>query len=429
MKKLLPYILIVSLLTNCSPIHLSTLTPTIVSPTSTATQPPVLTATNTVVPTGTPEIITNACYETKTEIPRNDINGTIVLNGAFSVYDKPNAQFVLNPDTAYLWDVKNNTKIELPHEKGEELSGFSVSPNKKFLLYAARGNAEAERATVVDTNGKIIRNVVNGYNWFFPTGWLNDDQIAIWMRSDVSYGVPFPTLIYNPFTKDTKFLMPNYSNIYNWHLTDWADTLTVYDPSLSFVIYPVGGHSNVKNGIALWDLKDEKQVAFLPLAPPEINARQPIWSSDGQKFIIGAKLENHQAIELYMVTSRGEIKQLTNFEELVQRKEMTDVELWDYSWSNDGHFITVLYRPDKQGPLQLTLLDVFSGQLTNLCITTPVTGTIVWSPDNTQFLITHLTNKGENIDDYRVLLVDIKDSYIVEIAKGVVSAGWLKTSP
>jgi len=394
MKKLFPHILIISLLANCSPNLPSA--PTVVFLTSTATQSPVPTATNTIAPTTTPEIITETCFETKTEIPRNDINGVVVLNGAFSFYDQSTAQYILNPDTAYLWDVRNNTKRELLHEKGDELRGFSVSPNKKFLMYFARGYNE--RVTIVDTNGKVIRNIVNGYNWFHPIGWLNSEQVAIWMLSDVGNGIPFPTLIYNPFTKDSDFLMPNYPNIYNWHLTDWTDTLTVYNPNLSLVVYPVGGHSNIKNGIVLWNLKEQKQVAFLSLAFPEINARQPIWSSDGQKFIIGAKLESHQTIELYMVTSSGEIKQLTHFEELAHRKEMTKVELWDYSWSNDGHFIAFLYRPDKQKPLQLALLDVLSGQMTNMCISAPVTETIIWSPDNTQFLITHLSNKGENID-------------------------------
>jgi hypothetical protein len=40
-------------------------------------------------------------------------------------------------------------------------------------------------------------------------------------------------------------------------------------------------------------------------------------------------------------------------------------------------------------------------------------------------LIKKFTNESETPEDYRVVLVDIQDNYVVEIAKGFFPEGWL----
>jgi Tol biopolymer transport system component len=82
------------------------------------------------------------------------------------------------------------------------------------------------------------------------------------------------------------------------------------------------GRASIGEGIALWDIQNKKRVSFLSLAyPSEAEVRQPIWSPDGQKFVIGAILENHRTLDLYAVNRKGEIQQLTYFEDLIKRQE------------------------------------------------------------------------------------------------------------
>lgn len=107
------------------------------TPTSTTTLLPTESPTK-VIPTSTPKVIQVSCPDVKNELPTNDIDGKVVLNGAYLVYDKSVGHYVLNLGAAYLWDIKNNEKVNLLHENDEELAGFFVSPNHKWLGYQGR---------------------------------------------------------------------------------------------------------------------------------------------------------------------------------------------------------------------------------------------------------------------------------------------------
>ena len=64
-----------------------------------------------------------------------------------------------------------------------------------------------------------------------------------------------------------------------------------------------------------------------------------------------------------------------------------------------------------------------------MCVTSESIATPIWSPDDTQILISKYNNESKTNEDYHVILIDIQDNYDVEIAKGVFPEGWLITSP
>lgn len=420
-------ILSVTLLVSCTPVaSLPTSTPV-----SRQTSTPIITATlhptespTKVVPTNTPEVIQVSCPNVKSELPTNDSDGKVVLNGAYLVYDKSVGHYVLNPGSAFLWDIKNDEKTELLHEQNEELLGFSVSPDHKWLVYAGRMyDGSSDRVIVTDFNGKTIRNI-DAYNWFFPLGWLDNQKLAIWMLSDVTDGPPFPTLIYNPHTRDSKLIMPDYPNISVWRSIAWSETMTVYDPTLSFVIYVTLPDPTGSGDVVLWNLEEQKEVVRLKHLYVLRNNNAPLWSPDGQEFIIDANLEGYPSFELYSINLQGEIQQLTHFDDLAGQQTVANLTLWNYSWSGDGRYIAFWYRIGDGKAAQLALLDTLNNNIKDLCIKSYWHFNPIWSPDNEQFLVDGLLNESETTN-YQTLLVDINDNYVVKIAEDVLPEGWL----
>jgi hypothetical protein len=333
--------------------------------------------------------------------------------------------YVLNPGSALLWDIKNDKKTELLHEQGEELLGFSVSPDHKWLVYDGRKNSRRDRVIVTDSNGKVLRNI-DGYNWFFPLGWLNNQNLAIWMLSDVTDGPPFPTLVYNPFTRDSKLVMPDYPDIYWWHIPNWASTLTVYDPSANFVVYITqAGNENGNGSVVLWDINAKHEIVKLKDLAVINNNNAPLWSPNGQEFLIDAKLENHSSFELYAINLQGTIQQLTHFENLTDQPTSANLTLWNYSWSGDGRYIAFWYRIGAGKAAQLVLLDTLNNNIKDLCVKSYWHFPPIWSPDNEQFLVDGFLLNESETTNYKTLLVDINDNYVVKIAEDVLPEGWL----
>lgn len=64
----------------------------------------------------------------------------------------------------------------------------------------------------------------------------------------------------------------------------------------------------------------------------------------------------------------------------------------------------------------------------DLCIKSYWHFTPVWSPDNEQLLVDGFINDSETTK-YQVLLVDINENYVVEIAEDVLPEGWLLDKP
>lgn len=390
--------------------------------------------TPTVISTSTPEIIAKICPKIKKELPAEDVKGSIILNGAYLTYDKSLNHYVLNPDGAYLWNLETNTKIEMFRQDGEEFRGFSVSPDHNWLVHSALTyDGTSQRITVMDVKGKIIRNVVDADGWLDPISWLDEEHIAISTLNYSKDGPPFPTLIYNPFTKDVKFLQPDYPNIYWWNLPYWESTLTSYDPSASLVLYPIMGYANIEEGVVLWDVNNHWQVNLLPISSPSY-VHKPIWSADGQKFLLGVVMKDHQTPELYIGNRDGTLQQLTRFEDLVTTGHLTSFTFSNYSWSSDNRYIAFWYKIDEQDTSQLAILDTKTSQVGNLCVTdsnksaSGIT-TPIWSPDDAKILVTGFINKDIPTDQYHAILIDIEKDYMVEIAENLIPEGWLGNKP
>ena len=430
MKKAFMFTLLCILIGGCIS---STQTAPLANPPSKASLPtntttslsPTITPKVFVIPTNTPEIITKTCPEAKNDLFTENIEGTVILNGAYLIYDKSLGYLVLHPGSAYMWDIKNDQKIDVFREKDEELLSFFTSPNRKWFVYSARKyDGTGHRIAIMGHDGKLIRNIAR-HGWLAPLGWQDDKNLAVWVLDNAKYGLPFPTLIYNPFTRDSKLIPPDYPNISVWRSISWPETQTVYDPSLRYVVYVTNPDSTGISDVILWRIQDKKELARLKHLVVLRNNNAPLWSLNGQEFLIDAKLEGHLSFELYTIKLDGEVEQLTNFEHFMPQQH---IELWDYSWSGDGRYIAFWYDIDNQGDYQLAILDTSNSQISNLCLSSKWHDAPIWSPDNKQFLV-NIVNENDDLDKNHVLLIDFQNESFAEIATGVLAEGWLSSLP
>jgi hypothetical protein len=393
----------------------------------------------TIAPTSTPELITKTCAEVKTDFSPETVDGAIVLNGAYEYYDKSVQHYTLNSGAAYMWNLQNNTKINLLHDTNDEmLEEFSVSPNHRWLAYAGEMGYSSTRkhsfvVTVVGADGKVIRSIPNAHNWFAIQNWINNQQLAIWMLSDVTSGAPFPTLIYGPFDQSRKVIIPNYPQISGEYTPGWDKTQTVYDPALELVVYAKQGVNGETEGIVLWDSTKQQRIAFIPNTMG-IGNSNPVWSDDGQQFAIGINLNRvsswknsdyHVTQELFSVSRNGKTKRLTYLTTIYK-----DVEILSKSWSPDNRHIAFFYMvKPTSNPINFAVLDTFTGKIQDYCIENVTGNAPIWSPDGNKILLTGISGEDDKGAGYRVLLLDLQEKYVTEIAQNMQPEGWLVSQP
>jgi len=223
----------------------------------------------------------------------------------------------------------------------------------------------------------------------------------------------------------------------NWGIDDIAihmgslkGTNIVYDSSLTRVVYPKIG------GIAtLYDVNQKKELASLPLT----DATDPQWSPDGKLFVIKSKAVSStgEAGDEFFIVSRDgpDFRQLTYLGNLDP-----GISIGAYSWSPDSRKIAFWMKTKDASEYSLASLDLNTGAITNYCVNGvasynsdlstgshpgPVvkTGKPVWSPDQTQLLISQFDTAHKHIN---VILVDLVQGLNFKLTRDVEPVGWLK---
>lgn len=423
------FILLVISMANCVPT-LALSTSKVSTPTSTPTHitiPATFTAFTTLTHTRTPDPRQVSCPRILADIPKNDINGKVILNGAYFVFDIKRLNYV-NPGPTFLWDIKNDIKTDLTFRKGAELYGFLVSPDHRFFVYEER--KDRDRIIIRNSAGLLIRTVYD-IHYFLPESWLDNQHIAIWSLDQKFYGIPFPTYIYDPFAQDSRLIQPDYPNITIWDSYLWPETETIYSPDQKYVVYATMPDETGAGDIVLWDIEKQKQIVSINHAYMELNnINPPLWSPDGQEFIIDARVDENENIELYSINLGGELKKLTNFNLHLNEQQKKEFEIWNYSWSGDGQYIAFWYRLEKNEPAHLAILEIQNRKLRGLCVSSRSHFDPIWSIDNNQLLVEgYFNDEDVPYEKYKVNIIDIKDNYVVEIARDVIPAGWLVSEP
>jgi hypothetical protein len=352
-------------------------------------------------------ILSNKCLDIAFELPQ---------------YVKPTGSLVFLGDQSYLMDFSTGYKTIL----GKGIYDISVSPDGKWIAYQKIGNQLGNyQLNIQSADDKQVKHLEWEKDWVGFIKWLNNHQLLISRQRDPLYSI----IVLDPFSGDQRELIPDYPDLpqapLRYSSFQFDTSNLVPDPFLKYIVYPQ--RLNGKFYIVLWDTQLSKPLAKLN----DLNdfGHDPIWDKLGEDFVIPVTNQwdrnaRENAIdEWFRINLNGEVQQLTHFGD-----QFKDAEIGTASLSPDGRFLAfwLVVRPSIQSTQSLAVLDLETETVINYCISgsgwSPV-----WSPDSRYIAI----ENDFAVNDDRIILVDTKDGWAVQIAQGPVlrPAGWMISSP
>ncbi|MDR3573001.1 MAG: hypothetical protein P4L50_04030 [Anaerolineaceae bacterium] len=344
----------------------------------------------------------------------NDYQGRLILNK------------IPTNDDYYLYDFQTAQTAKLTNHG---LLNIVITPDRKRYAYH---DGDSPYLEIFSSNGQLQRSIPWEKNWFWMDGWLDNNQIMFEIPKvttnamgmwDIQY--PEPLMLLNLATNQRQNLPSDYPDIdQGSNSIDWWSGTTVYDNSLSRVVYPGGIGPDIGEGYILWDVPDKKKMAELPA----LNfSKEPKWSPDGSKFIV-----NGNGGEFYIVTRDGAISKITNLNpDYDPTTHIYNLDSTAYSWSPDGRNVAFWLNSAKPASSTLAILDTLTGKIIDYCIQ-PEYGAPsdkyspqapVWSPDGNAFVVSASTSVDQPEGD--TILVDIEKGIAAKVTSGLAPVGWL----
>ncbi|MCI0526210.1 MAG: hypothetical protein L0Y56_01970 [Nitrospira sp.] len=366
------------------------------------------------------------CLEIAPQAPQ-DLNGVLVLDG--DVYYSP----------SYLLEVSSGHEIQVsPND--EPVGSFAVSPGGEWLAYLKHNASQPSTPYVVLTqsDGKprytlISDKPVNGI-----IGWLDSQRLLLVNYHLDPLGPLDPLIVLDLFTGQQQELLPDYPDIDQSYppIESWGPT--VYDPTLSLVVYPraSGGHFPM----VLWNRESEQDIVSLDNV---VFGSVPQWSPDGQYFatvISKSKPDEPKPSdqEIFTVSRDGEVTQLTNLS-----SHYSKVLIGPFSWSPDGRFIAFWLSVEPEAfpdlypdvpvlidPVRrLAVVDTVTQEITNYCVPGSLTGLPPsWSPDSQGLLLENSYDRSSSPKNH-VYVINLVQGLAFQIAENLSPVGWMKSSP
>jgi hypothetical protein len=319
-------------------------------------------------------------------------------------------------------------------------SPISTSPNLSEFAYV-----DSAHKLIISNSYLIKTKQFQGTkNWWGVIDWINDQKIVI-QNMPLKNGQMYPpssTLIFNLTTGDKTEYEPNYPEIYSFEggAPNWGNhafTLAVYNDSFSRVVYPAWNNDD-DGPIILRSINNQQELLRLHGNDFDYGGG-PQWLKDGSAFVVAVfpaytswrgkvyrnfndNIPYQDGYELALVSSDGDIKRLT----FLTQNATVGEEGISLSPSNSkvAFWQNMNYKSgDVNGIRQLAILDIKSGEITNLCL---AGGEFpyppIWSGDE-NFLLVTVSDTMKKVSD--VILVDLKNEQAAIIAQNAVAVGWL----
>jgi Tol biopolymer transport system component len=375
------------------------------------------------------------CSEILSSPSHDDFNGIVVLADRVS-------------GDAYLLDLKTLTETRLPRSPDEKLRFFSTSPDGRFLAYLVDGGQQSPSKLIITSADQTFENEIPWRgDWSFIIGWLDNENILLDKQGSQTENVDGLVSL-NPFTGDNREIVNDLPELWNIKpFPDWETyglALTVYDPTLTLVVYPSFATDISSEGttVVLWDVLTKTRVTYL--SGRVYFGHAPKWSPNGEQFAVTNSLSMRPPEsggvgldqELFAVGKDGSIRRLTYLQDYY-----TGTVIGYYSWSPDAKHIAFWMKgtpsnypniypdPSKYTLERLAVVDLATQQTINYCLPGDEyngiqSGAPIWSPDGNYVLIENRLDQQTG----RLLVLDLSDGKSYEIKSDLRPVGWLTTN-
>lgn len=363
-----------------------------------------------IIPTATPgtKIIKN-CSTVLSSMPDNNYLGTVVL--------LERAEY---SSIYFLLDLAKIKKTTLD----SNIISLAVSPDGKHFAYEKYKKHELN---LYSADNQFLASYDWKENWLALTRWQNNQSVIIYKTDEIkvtpSLAVPlrddYPRtlILFDPFSNQEQILAPDYPGIdLASPALGWDDSgTTIFNYQLTQVVYPGSAISGM--GFILWDIPTSKVVVMMD--DPSFGDPAK-WTQDGSKFMI-LGLED----ELYIVTNKGEISQITklNHGDYRYRPEY-------YNWSPDGQYVAMWLNDRETSSGNFVILDTHSREITDYCISMEnyVAGYVetiapIWAQNGKAVVIEARLEGEEN--GKTALLLDLENNLAIRLADDAIPIGWL----
>lgn len=303
---------------------------------------------------------------------------------------------------------------------------LAFAPNADSLAYIASN--DPNHIILATKKGLSSFTIDKNFRWL--SRWVNDTTMILKEKDDSVTPIMFLNLI----SGDKSIFDPSSSlhNIYNLtpYETWQGSTLTVFDPSLEYVVYPRMSANSAE--LVLFDVDSNKVTASV--SPMVINFA-PEWSPNGDSFVVVEPLSITTSgfpnqFELIKVSKTGEIKTITAL-----NKKYPNALINSYKWSPNGRFLAFWLNLDvvtDPTTSYLAILGTETNELTITCLSSNINiydyNPPIWSPDSSLLAV---TTKVEESGIAHLSLVDIKNyNYsTLDNSESLIPLGWLNFMP
>jgi len=367
-------------------------------------------------------LVSSPCLSMNPEPPEGNQIPWLLLVSRAAVY-------AIDPNTG----TRTDELIPSPENIDPFPYDFALSPDGKWIAYVLSGENDD---LVVEPSSNLLTKSSQGRIIWRPEylfqihGWLSNELIALRIyRSPEKFA---STLTRNPFKEEEHefFLeeLPHYLYYQPGGLQGtllFANSNLMPDPTLNRVVYPAINVDQYYQA-ALWDVENKKVLTSLRILWDWVYDNDPLWSLDGNDFLIMGLDEKVKSREWFQVTTDGTVKQLTHFGE-----SLKDAYIARPSRSPDGQYLAfkLLYNVKEDGTLgdgKYFILALKSPSLNGFCIESGGKSNpdkpFAWSPDS-QYLT--ITNGEIGYKNAAVILVDIEEQKAFQITTDVEAIGWM----
>ena len=385
---------------------------TVTAISKTPTPTPELTATlhitETPLPTSTIPAEARLEYRCLPITPNNPeagtYNGTVVLVGS-------------NGFPAYQLNIATGDMQPLLKDMDRDSFVTGTSSDNKWLAYTLIDPALLIIETFNDEKESI--SIPWEVEWSKEV-WLNKQSLQIFLDDG-------SIIMLNPFSGERQSLFsdfPEYAEPIGVGADWWP---AQYNSTLTRAVYPRYPAGDGKH-IALWNLQTNKTIAnfqsYVGVGPFGV---KPVWSPSGNEFVMSlyqVDEDDQFYTELYRISADGDLLKITNLR--AYYPEFLSIR--EYQWSPDGSQIAfwLRYSLDDMDKEQLAVLDMETFKVTNYCIDDRwgTSRELIWSPNGRQLIV-----NGRLKEEPTVLLLDLDNRDIYQIAGDLRAVGWMASSP